>query len=392
MDTAVLAENIQQYLRKHLSTTVAEFALQKHPFPIANTLLCEQLKGLQIAQKKHPNWFDTPGIYYPKKINLEQSSSEQTAQYKAFLIGEIHSFADLTGGMGIDSFYLGKDIQEAHYVELSADLCTNAQHNFKLLKAEQIQVHNQKSEDFLGELTQPLDCIYLDPDRRHQSKGKVVLIEDLSPNLLEIKELLLEKAQQVLVKMSPLLDIKKTLKDLSNTQEVHVLALKNEVKELLFVLGKETVKNPIIKAINLSKKTPEFTSVFSFDYATEITTRSTLSEPLTYLYEPNAAILKAGAFKSIAKSYHLSKLDVNSHFYTSKELISDFPGKIIQIEKEIPAKEVPKGEFILWLRNYPLKLAAIKKKYNLKEGGEKHLIFTTALQKPLILLGKRISL
>jgi len=270
--------------------------------------LAVQLNGLQKSQKKLPNWFNTAGIVFPAGISVEQCSSEITASHKASLIsGE--TMVDLTGGFGVDSFYFSQKVTKLDYVETQNPLLEIAQYNHKLLKATNIAYSNTAAIDFLK--TKPnhhYDWIYLDPARRDDAKNRVFFLEDCEPAVLEIIDLLFQKGNRILLKTSPLLDIHKAIIDLGNVSEVLVLAVENECKELLFVLEKNP-KPTICKTVNFTKSGHQN---FEFLIENESKAWAGFSEPQKYLYEPNAAILKSGAFKSVGGKFDLKKLHPSS--------------------------------------------------------------------------------
>jgi 16S rRNA G966 N2-methylase RsmD len=328
-------------------------------------------------------WYAEAGIFYPLHLALEQASSELTARYKASLVRDGNgTFADLTGGMGVDFSFLSPHFREAVYVERNEDLCRIAAHNFRLLGLKNVTLHCADAESFLRE-TVPLDFIYLDPSRRDNAGRKVFRIEDCSPDLSEIKPLLLEKSGTAMVKYSPMLDISLALKSLDCVSAVHVVSVDNECKELLFLLSKTAVNEPLFVAVNLKRSgreerftfTPEQEQKAVFPFA---------GEPGRYLYEPNASILKAGAFKSVAQAYNLQKLHINSHLYTSDERVADFPGRVFEVESFFLPNKQNLKTFLqctkkanITVRNYPAPVAGIRHKTGLKDGGDVYLFATT---------------
>lgn len=319
-----------------------------------------QVNGIQKGKKKFPSLVEK--IIFPPARALEQASSEETAFYKASLM-EGTSLWDLSGGMGIDSFAFSKCFENVSYVEQNERLVSLAKENFNRLEAENIQCIHKKAEDFLSQATTKADWIYLDPDRREQSK-RLVSIEDCSPNVLEIQELLLKKSSRLMTKLSPMLDIQQALRDLPHTYEVIIVSVKNECKELLFLMNHEIHQNPLIKTVHLRTNKID---AFSFHLQEESETLVEYSEPLQFLYEPNASIMKSGGFHTLAKQFGLFKLAPNTHLYTSEKKQPDFPGRIIAIEKvEKPAKGFIKAANVV-VRNYPLKPEEIRKKFKIAE-------------------------
>ncbi len=363
-----------------------------------NLFILRQIKGRQIAKNKLPTWYAHLEIVYPSHLSLEQASSEVTARYKTSLIGnEVQSFADLTGGMGVDFSFLATRFEKSIYVEQNKELCETAVYNFNLLGIKKFFVENSSSETFLSK-TDAVDVIYLDPSRRDQSGRKVVRIEDCSPNVAEIQDLLFKKSKLVLVKFSPMLDIALAVKNLKNINEIHVVSVDNECKELLFLLS-GTPKLTKYVAVNLNK----ITGIQKYCFTPEEEQNSAVSFAETvrkYLYEPNSSILKAGAFRSVACKFSVQKLHVNSHLYTSDKLVLDFPGRIFEVQNRFTPNKKNIKTFVsntkkanIVVRNFPMSVAEIRQKTGLKEGGEIYLFATTLMDNEKIwIIGDKIDI
>lgn len=363
--------------REDLRQTALRFVRDDMP------LLLIQIAGRQTAEKKIPSWYAEEDIIYPSHLSLEQSSSELTARYKASLVTSANTFADLTGGMGVDFSFMSPHFLNAIYVEQNKELCHIAQHNFGVLGLKNVSIRCSGAEEFLKEIA-PLDFIYLDPSRRDNSGRKVFRIEDCNPDLLEIKPLLLEKSVRVMVKYSPMLDISLAVKSLGCVSTIYVVSVDNECKELLFVLSKMVVDEPpLFMAVNLKKAGGG--ESFSFTMSQEQNAVIPFAgDPGRYLYEPNASILKAGAYKSVVEAYNLQKLHLNSHLYTSDEFVADFPGRIFEVETFfVPNKKNIKNFFQetkktnITVRNFPMTVAEIRHKTGLQDGGDTYLFATT---------------
>lgn len=378
----------QAFITAHRNEDVRALALKYANTPsIDLTQALTQIEGWQKACEKLPSWAKTEGIIYPPLLSMEQCSSELTALYKCKIIdasSKNHtSFTDLTGGFGIDFSYIAPLFQKATYVERQAVLCELATANFQILGLPHVKVCCADSEDYLPQMPNA-DWIFLDPARRSHSGSKVFAIEDCEPNLLEIQELLLEKAEYIMVKLSPMQDIHQALKKLPNVQEVHVVSVDNECKELLLVMSKRSTQQPpIIVAAQLFSNGND-PQLFRFTWEEELTECAYTSEVGSYLYEPNAALLKAGAYRSVARHWNLEKLHPNSHLYTSKSGQPDFPGRIFHVEgyahfskAELKTllQDVEKAN--LTVRNFPQSVAELRKKLKLKEGGDTYLFATT---------------
>lgn len=374
----LLSADIQAFINQNISADLTQLLLKKSPFPdVSMSELVQQIKGKKTAERKFP-FLLKDRIVFPPNLNLEQASSQATAEFKAQNL-KGYSFLDLTCGFGIDAYFLSKNFDEVTLVEQNPDLISIVRHNWETLDKDANFI-NQNLEDFLKHNQQQFDLIYLDPARRDQHNKKKFLLEDLSPNLLEIEEELRSLSGKILVKLSPLIDISYLLLEIKSITEIQIIAVRNEVKELLMIMEKQE-QNPKIKCINLESEEPEFT--FNFDE--EKLAKPEFSDVLDYLYIPNNAVLKSGGFNSIARHFDLKKIHPNSHFYTSDKKIDHFPGRVLRVEK-IEAKSLKKAEkYNVISKNYPLKPEEIKKKYKLNDGGNHYLIFTQSVSGKVIL-------
>ena len=289
-----------------------------------------QINGKQKTRSKIPAFFDNDELLYPVQLSLEQSSSESTAKYKSTLC-EGNALVDLTGGFGVDSYFLSARFNTACYVERNEELCSLAKHNFKSLGRENIEVINANSEIFLSEIA-PVDWIFIDPARRSESGKKVVFLSDCEPDVSALSDTLLSKAKKVLIKLSPMMDISAALRELPNTAEVHIISVDNECKEILLLMDQGKHNNQLIRTVNFGKN--KETEYFDFHSEEEQPIAvSFASQPEKYLYEPNSAILKSGAFKLVANRFDLYKLHKNTHLYTSSKLSLNFPGRVFEVQK-----------------------------------------------------------
>lgn len=352
--------------------------------PIA--LAVAQIQSRKKAKTKLPEWYNTQGVLFPHGVPIEQCSSEITAKYKSKLI-EGNSLVDLTGGTGVDTYYLSKQFQSATYIEQNQGLCDLAFHNFGMLNSK-INVVHSSAENYLTILKASVDWIYIDPARRDQNSRKVFRIEDCTPNLIELQDILQEKSKGILIKYSPLLDISEIIRSVINIKEIHIVSINNECKELLIILKKSSASIKI-KTINFQGSENQ---IFDFDPKEEDSCSMSLTLPQKYLYEPNSSIMKAGAFKVIAKEYNLNKLHSNSHLYTSEKLVNNFPGRAFQIvgmealKKKGLSKILPNGKANVKTRNFPISVRDIKKKLSIKDGGEVYIFATTLMNNKHILI------
>lgn len=383
----VLSEEVQRLLLVNPSQDVYQFLLKNQAHSQV-ALLAEQLEGRQKAKFKLPHWFAASHVVFPARISMEQCSSEQTAIFKASLVSG-KNFIDLTGGFGVDDWAFSKQFETVYYLEQQAHLSQIARHNFKVLGCDNVQVINEDGIAYLTQSTQHYDCIYLDPARRKETQ-KVFRLADCEPNIEEILPLLWTKTNQVLLKCSPLLDIDLATKSLSHLCKVFVVAVENECKELLFLLQKDWVKPVEIQAVNL--KNNDNTEVFTFQKSEETFVEVAYGTPLDFLYEPNAAILKSGAFKSVAHTFELHKLHPNSHLYTSESLRNDFPGRKFKVNSVLPFSKNQLKKLALpakaniTTRNFPYSTAELRKMTNIKDGGDSYLFFTTLIDSSLVVI------
>ncbi len=377
------AEEIASQLNK---IEPKEFVL-KNPLKLDSDLLklvVNQAIFNQTLAHKIPEW-QNKNLLAPAKISLEQCSSQITAEYKAQkMVGELG--IDLTGGLGVDSYFFAKKFKQFVHNEINQNLSQLVAKNFDSLSVQNVNFKNHKAEEF--EFSSQADFIYLDPARRDSANRKMVSLKDCQPNLLEIKDRLLQNTKLVMVKYSPMLDIKDTIALLQHVKEVIILAEKNEVKELVFVLTNNPCPDPLISCVNLGTVHDDLV----FKYTDENGIQLRYSEPYGYLYEPNAAIMKAGAFKSVAIKYGLHKIAANSHLYSSEVLKNDFPGRIFKIknvldfDKKLLNKVLETKKANVSTRNFPLSPDEIKKQLGLKDGGEDYLFFSENHNKKKIVL------
>lgn len=388
MNQNILTQEFQDYLKIIEQEDFKSIGLKKSLFDgISSAEIAQQLKGIQVAKHKFPTLYSTKNIYFPPSINLEQASSEAAANYKSSLV-KGKTLIDLTAGFGIDTMAFAKNFEKVYHIEQNPELSEIVQHNAQIL-APNLETYTGTFQSFFE--TNPeskFDVIYLDPARRNSS-GRKFILEDLEPNILEWMPTFFEKSNKIIIKLSPLLDITSTLQQIDSISEIHIVALKNEVKDFLLIIDKNcSTKNPLIKAINLESNQPEF----SFNFEDEYNSNANFGTVQQYIYEPNVAILKTGAFKLLCEKFNLYKLHQNTHLYTSNELLNEFPGKIYSVEKHInhPKKEILKSKANLLVKNYNQAIDIVKKKFKITDGGETTLIFTQSIDGFHILKTSRV--
>ncbi len=368
-----------QFIAKHEHMKLADIALQKNKY---NSLrfdrVLQQINGRQKAKKKLPAWYTNEKIIYPAAISLEQCSSVETAKFKADLLSG-NTIIDLTGGMGIDIYYLSKNFKKAIYCEIQEELAEITRYNFDQLGAN-ITTYSGNGLSYLQSAQETIDCIYLDPARRDNLNKKVFQLEDCTPNIIELENDLVSYADTVMVKCAPMLDINLALNQLKQIQKLFIVSLNNECKELLFLLKKEKTEQVTISCINITSKNIEKLDFYKKEESECIANLGPLNQ---YIYLPNASILKAGAFKLISIKYPVKKLAQNSHLYTSDEIIKDFPGRIFKVITQVKGNQKKVKKYFKGLkrelisRNYPLTTNQIKEKLHITTGSNSdYVIFT----------------
>lgn len=383
---SLLQTEIQDFINKNLNEDSSKLALKKNPFPEVNySVIINQIIAKKKAKDKLPTWFSNENIIYPEKISIEQTSSENTAKYKASLIsGE--KLIDCSGGFGIDDYYFSKQFKTVIHCELNADLSQIVKHNFEVLKVSNIECFHGDSSEILENLNQKFDCIYIDPSRRNDAKGKVFMLADCLPNVVDLQDFYYQFTDTILIKTAPILDLHAGLLELKNVAEIHIVAVDNEVKELLWKIEKNFDAYPEIIAVNLEKEKQTITKIES--------TKSyfaSYSLPKKYLYEPNASLMKSGGFEAVSELFAVGKLHQHSHLYSSDKLI-DFPGRKFQIDAIVPFQKKDISQHIqgkkmnVSTRNFPIKPEEIKKKYKITDGGTVFAFFTTNMNNEKIIL------
>lgn len=383
MNLQVTAPQVRAYLLEHIHDHPAHFLMSSHPFDLEAKELTQQLVGLQKAQKKFPDLFNNSEVVFPPKINLEQTSSQITAFYKSQLV-KGRTMVDLTGGWGVDVSAFAKAGFQSTHLEVSASLQPYA---VQLFKAQGLKVvsHALDGIDFVYDQLDYADVIYLDPGRKTTASPKAIQLQDYEPNVLDHLDILFQKCNAVLIKTSPMLDLHAGVSQLRNIAEVHIVAVKNEVKELLWLLKKDAVSTSVV-CVNLESDQPDF----KFDFKTDQSCTN-FSEPLKYIYEPNATIMKSQGFKSLAEDYGVYKLDHNAHLFTSASRV-DFPGRIFEVQRVIPyqPKQVKKlfgksGRGVV-TRNFKNTVKQLRDKFQFTEHDTDYLFFTSVNGKGAVVI------
>lgn len=369
----LLSKEVQSFIIDHESDDPFQLSLKYNDVcGVPIRLISEQVAGRQKAKSKLPTWYETEGIIFPPKLSMEQCSSEVTARYKASLVNG-KQFIDLTGGTGVDTWAICESFKKGVYVEQREELVQLARSNFSALGLNRMRVHHGSAEDYLNAISESLDCIYIDPARRDENKNRVFLLEDSSPNIISLLPKLKAKANQILIKTSPMMDIQLALKSMSGVMEIHIVSVDNDCKEVLYLVSGDAADDVQIKTINFKKGIKE---MFQFTLQESKSAVPSYSLPKQYLYEPNAAVMKAGAFELLCEAFSMEKLHANTHLYTSNMLRNDFPGRVFRIQQILPYSKreirntIPKGKANIATRNFKDDVATIRKKTGLKDGGE----------------------
>lgn len=375
MENRLLHPEIQQFINSNIGADISKLALTKNPFPEVDwRIILNQIAAKSKAKDKLPTWFKTENIIYPEKISIEQTSSEITAIYKSRLVSG-NRLIDLTGGFGIDDFYFSKALNTVAHCEINEELSEIVRWNFEKLNAE-IATYSGESSETLRKLDRKWDWIYIDPSRRNDAKGKVFMLKDCLPNVPENLDFYFTFSENILIKTAPLLDISAGLRELQNVKAIHIVAVRNEVKELLWILEKGFSGKIDMHTIDLGEVEKRFNFVLDADYF------PTYALPSDYLYEPNAAIMKSGGFDAISSAFKIGKLQKHSHLYTSEEKIEGFPGRAFKIDKVIPYSknemaELKSKKANVTVRNFPDTVESIRKKWKITDGGDTFCFFTT---------------
>ncbi|MFV0392165.1 MAG: THUMP-like domain-containing protein [Paludibacteraceae bacterium] len=381
----------KDFIKSFADEDVINLSLKRSKFyDVDIPLAIRQIEGKQKVRKKIPTFFVCEDLLYPVKLSLEQSSSEITADYKSKRCdGKV--LVDLTGGFGVDSYFFSFRFEQIIYVERQEELCGLAEHNFKALKRTNIQVVCDSAEKYLTR-TKICDWIYLDPARRTANGKKTIRLVDSEPDVTNLAGKLLEKSENVMIKLSPMIDIASILKELPQTIEIHIIAVENECKEIIAIMKRSATGNLSIRTINIPNSKP--VEIFDFQIGDEECASTQFANDLNdYLYEPNAAVMKSGAFKLISEQYAVAKLHNNSHLYTSNKLIRDFPGRIFRVKKiydfskeAIKQLRINSDSANLAIRNFPMTVDELRKRLKLLDGGDTYLFATTVQHEKRVLI------
>ena len=380
--TAVRMTDFATFVKAHMQDDVRALALQSHKYEgldVKKALV--QIDGWQRARRKLPAWACTEGIIYPVHLSMEQCSSELTARYKAGIVDAGGRMADLTAGFGVDAVMLSRRYGHLTYVEQDEELCRIARHNLPLLGVDSFEVLCAKAEEAILSIPHQ-NLVFIDPARRDVNGGKVVTISDCSPDVSKLQSLLMEKADVVLVKLSPMLDLKCIERELQGVSEIHVVSVDNECKEVLVKLSSDAGGLQIVCA-NLSDGREDETLAFTPQEETTAVCHYT-DAVSTYIFEPNSSVMKVGCFKTVAQRYGLYKFHPNSHLYTAEHDVTDFPGRRFKVldasgfnKRELGRLLSGMSQANMTVRNFPLSVAELRRRLKLRDGGDRYIFATT---------------
>jgi hypothetical protein len=395
---------VQEFIAAHENDDEQQLVLRYRDIdgvPLAR--IADQIRGHRKAKEKLPTWHAARGVVYPAGPALEQCSSERTAAFKVSIVKgsgkTTFSLCDLTGGLGVDSYFFSRLFREIDLVEKDEVLLRITEHNFGVLGVPNISWHVSRAEDFLRERG-TYDFVFIDPSRRDAGSRKVFQFSECDPDVTAMQDSLWARTDNLLVKASPLLDIQMGLSGLRFVKAVYVVAVANECKELLFLSEKKFEGEPEIRCVNLPTSSgfgmdaddERFTFLPSDERIAEVV----YAEPLTYVYEPNASVMKAGPYKLISSRLGLSKLSANTHLYTNDRIIPSFPGRIFSVVEPLKldsrvSQKFPGSQANVISRNHPLTVEEIRKKTGLKEGGDLYLVCCSGESEKYTLMCKRLK-
>ena len=392
----------QDFIRQHQEDDVRRLAFLGGKYPEVDVpFALDQIRGRKLARAKLPRWASLDGIVYPPHISMEQCSSEQTAQYKAELAERLlqdkKPFVDLTGGFGVDFSYIAERLGvKSMYVERQAHLCEMAKENFKLLGLKDAEVKNGDGAEVLRSLRH-IGLIFIDPARRDDAGNKVVSLKDCTPDVTVLQDEMLDKADYIIIKLSPMLDWHRAVSELKHVREVHIVSVGNECKELLLVLSAENMEESTLSSSGHGTTRKGNLQIFCVNDALSfvcdekrMATSAAKIAPvdkikeMRYLYEPNASLMKAGGFGVLSERYGIGMLSKNSHLFVSESPVVDFPGRSFRIiayssfnKKELKKQLAGIAKANIATRNFPLSVAELRKRLKLKDGGEAYIFATT---------------
>ena len=387
-------QKFTEFIIAHEADSPAELMLHRDRWPdidMAEAVKC--IQGRVKARSKLPLWYAEPGLVYPQSLSLEQCSSQATALYKQRFVNSGDRVADLTGGLGADSWSLSQTAASVDYYERSEELCACARHNFSALGRSNITVrHAETTPEMLGNIpSDSYSLIYLDPARRGKDGGRVYSLRDCEPDITVLRHELLRIAPRILLKASPMADIRVLLSELPEAAEVRIVSHNNECKEVLILMQRGHSASPEdipIAAVEILDDSASQTAEFHFTLHEEREAAAETALPQEikgYLYEPSPALLKSGAFKLPAVRFGLRKISASTHFYTASAPVEHFPGKIRRIIEVLPFHKAAIRDFrkkypacSVTARNFPMTSEELRRRLGSAESDTLRVLATTA--------------
>lgn len=398
------------FILENRQSDVRKLALGKHPAGVDMKCALTQISGWQVACQKVPLWAENQDIEYPVHLSLEQCTNQSIAEFKANMVNQLlpegFRMADLTGGMGVDCFFISEKASSVIYNEINPDLCAIAKNNFAVLGRTNVTVSNQTAENFIAQIksensdkatidSPTFDIIYLDPARRGDAGKKLVSISDCQPDVTQLQSHLLSVSRYVLIKLSPMLDISKALSELRNVAQITVISLAGECKELLVLLSQEFDNNTVIQAVNIDKN-GVIGPILSGSKESDAELPLPIAAPEEicagkYIYEPYAAHMKSGLYRTLAAQTCTKQIHPQTHLFISDAPVIDFPGRSFVIKDVISfsgkTSSVLKGcKANVACRNFPMTPEELKKRFKITDGGDRYLFATTILPNTKIIL------
>ena len=381
----LLTKEIQDFINQNLNQNIEALALKKNPFASVDyTEILNQISAKKKAEEKLSTWYQTDNIVFPSKISIEQTSSEVAAKYKSSLISG-KKIIDLTGGFGVDAYYFAKKFEIVFHCEIHQNLSEIVKHNFSILNQNNIQCLQGDGLENLTKLNTTFDWIYIDPSRRNDSNNKVFFLKDCLPNVPNLLDTYFTYSKNILIKTAPLLDITNGIKELKFVKKICIIAIKNEIKELLWELEYEYKSDIYIQAISIeNNNSTGFETIYKKQYEVDY------AFPKKYIYEPNSSLMKSGNVDALSRFYAIEKLHSHSHLFTS-DIQIEFPGRCFVVQELMVfqkenMKKLENKKMNCATRNFPLRVDEIKKKYKIKDGGTIFAFFTTNINNEKIVL------
>lgn len=390
----MVSQETLQFLQQHWDEDPSQLLFAQQRYPLVDmAFVAQQIEGRRQALEKYPTLAECPDFVYPPRLNREQSSSEATARYKSALVGD-GTLSDLTGGMGVDLIFAAERCEKAVYIEQNEMLCENMRHNSKALQLNNVECQCGDSMAWIESSNLNFDTLFIDPARRDGQGRRVTAFEDCTPDITKNLAMLLSRCKKLVVKASPMISIDAAVAQLQSVDEVHIVAVKGECKEVVFVCSRDSGNRPSIICADICANK---TLVERFEYGEEAAAEPMYcSELHKYLYEPNATLMKSGYFASLGNRYGLEMLGRNTHLYSAEQRVEGFPGRVFEILERLSLnaksvmKAVPERKAHVVCRNYKISASALQQQLRIKEGGDLFIIATTFQQKPIGLLCRRV--